>query len=96
YFFLLAEAMQQAGEGQGLPAEDAAALARQTLIGAGRLVEAEATELAELRARVTSKGGTTAAALESFEASEFRTLVDRAMAAAATRSRELAGAGPAH
>lgn len=96
YFFLLAEAMQQAGEGQGLPAEDAAALARQTLIGAGRLVEAEATELAELRARVTSKGGTTAAALESFEASEFRTLVDRAMAAAATRSRELAGAGSAN
>lgn len=89
YFFLLAESMQQAATALGLPGEVAAVLARQTLVGAGRLVEADATELAVLRERVTSKGGTTAAALESFHAAGFASIVAHAVEAATRRSLEL-------
>ncbi|TAM10111.1 MAG: pyrroline-5-carboxylate reductase [Nevskiaceae bacterium] len=89
YFFLLAECMQQAATALGLPAATAAALARQTLVGAGQLVAADPAELATLRERVTSKGGTTAAALEAFRADGFAVLVAHAIEAAAQRSFEL-------
>jgi pyrroline-5-carboxylate reductase len=89
YLFLLAEAMQAAGVAQGLPAETARALATQTLFGAGRML-VESSEPAEvLRARVTSPGGTTQAAIETFEAGGLRELVDRAITAATERGRQL-------
>lgn len=92
YAFLLAEAMQAAGEAQGLPAVTARRLAAQTLLGAARML-VESGETAEvLRTRVTSPGGTTQAAIETFEAGGFRALVDRAIAAATARGRELSKA----
>jgi pyrroline-5-carboxylate reductase len=92
YVFLLAEAMQAAGEAQGLPTEAARALAVQTLAGAAQMLAESAEPAAVLRQRVTSPGGTTQAALESFEAGGFRALVASAIAAATRRGRELSAA----
>lgn len=90
YFFRLAELMAEAGIAQGLDPEVARRLSAQTLAGAGQLVAAEKSpDLARMRAEVTSKGGTTEAALNSFAAQGFDRLVADAMAAAARRSREL-------
>lgn len=92
YFFLLVEAMEKAAVAQGLPQESARALAVQTCLGAGRML-AEGNEPASiLRERVTSPGGTTQAALDTFMAGDFAGLVDRAMQAAARRGRELSDA----
>ncbi len=67
------------------------ALAAQTLAGAGQMVAAEAApDLARMRAAVTSKGGTTAAALARLDALGLADTVAAAMQAAATRSHELA------
>ena len=94
YVFLLAEAMQAAGEAQGLAPDTARRLVIQTLLGASRMLDQSSEEAAVLRQRVTSPGGTTQAAVESFEADGFRTLVDRAIAAATRRGRELAADNP--
>ncbi|HEX5755930.1 MAG TPA: pyrroline-5-carboxylate reductase [Arenimonas sp.] len=92
YVFLLAEAMQAAGEAQGLDAETARRLALQTIFGAARML-VEAGEAADtLRRRVTSPGGTTQAAIEHFEAGDFRALVAGAIAAATERGRTLSAA----
>jgi pyrroline-5-carboxylate reductase len=92
YVFLLAEAMQQAGEAQGLDPAAARVLAAQTLLGAARMLT-EGEESADvLRARVTSPGGTTQAAIETFEAGGFRALVARAIAAATQRGQQLSAA----
>jgi len=90
YFFLLAESMLQAGIELGLSPEAAHTLAVETLYGAGRLAHAGDGDLARLRAEVTSKGGTTAAAVRIFETADFRSLVARALTAATERGRELA------
>jgi len=90
YFFLLAEALADAGARLGLPAETAQQLAEQTCAGAGAMLRIPETHAAELRRRVTSPGGTTQAALEAFEAGGFRELVYRAAQAAERRGRELA------
>ncbi|HMA12935.1 MAG TPA: pyrroline-5-carboxylate reductase [Steroidobacteraceae bacterium] len=91
YFFRLAELMAEAGVALGLDAEVARRLAAQTLAGAGQLVAAEKSpDLARMRAEVTSKGGTTEAALNTFAERGFDQLVAAAMAAAERRSRELA------
>lgn len=64
YFYLMVEALTNAGIKQGLTSEQAAMLARQTLIGAGEMMRIAAdTDASTLRAHVTSPGGTTAAAL---------------------------------
>jgi pyrroline-5-carboxylate reductase len=90
YFFLLIEAIEDAGASLGLPRDTARRLAVQTALGAGRMA-AECGELpAQLREQVTSKGGTTAAALAVFDAADFRGLVQRAITAAGRRSAELA------
>jgi pyrroline-5-carboxylate reductase len=90
--FLLAEALQAAGVKQGLSADTARQLANQTLLGAARML----TELDEsavvLRRKVTSPGGTTQAAIETFEQGGLRELVDRAVTAATSRGRELSAA----
>ena len=90
YFFLLAELMMQAGVNLGLTPEAARTLAVETLHGAGRLAHASDGDLARLRAEVTSKGGTTAAAVTAFEAADLREIVARALTAATERGRELA------
>ncbi len=92
YVFLLAEAMTAAGIRQGLAPEAAQALVTQTLLGAATMLS-QLDEPAEvLRARVTSPGGTTQAAIETFEAGGFRALVDSAIAAATERGRQLSAA----
>lgn len=92
YVFLLAEAMQAAGEAQGLDADTARALALQTIFGAARMLVESGEPAAVLRQRVTSPGGTTQAALDAFEAGGFRELVAVAIAAAAERGRALSTA----
>ena len=92
YVFLLAEAMQAAGEAQGLPPDSARKLALQTILGAARMLTESGEAAAVLRQRVTSPNGTTQAALETFEAGGFRDLVNAAVAAATRRGRELSAA----
>lgn len=92
YVFLLAEAMQAAGVAQGLSPEASRLLTNQTLLGAARMLS-ETTEAADvLRQRVTSPGGTTQAAIESFETQGFRSIVSSAIEAATQRGRELSAA----
>jgi pyrroline-5-carboxylate reductase len=89
YVYLLAEAMTEAGIAAGLPEDVAAALATQTVSGAGKLLGASPEPPATLRRNVTSAGGTTQAALEIFEAGGFRELVTKAVLAATKRGEEL-------
>jgi pyrroline-5-carboxylate reductase len=90
YFFLLAEALVSAGVELGLPIDTARRLSIATLHGAGLLAQGSDGDLVRLRAEVTSKGGTTEAALRTLQAADFNELISRAVAAAARRSRELA------
>jgi pyrroline-5-carboxylate reductase len=92
YVFLLAESLARAGEKAGLPAELAARLARATVAGSGELLHRSASAAAVLRQNVTSPGGTTAAALDVLMAPEgLDPLMERAVAAATKRGRELGG-----
>jgi pyrroline-5-carboxylate reductase len=92
YVFLLAEALAEAGVAAGLPSPLAARLARETVAGAGELLHRAELDAAGLRRNVTSPGGTTAAALEVLMGREgLAALLTKAVAAATTRSRELAG-----
>jgi len=90
YFFLLTEAMADAGTALGLPRDTARLLALETALGAARMSVESADDVAELRRRVTSPGGTTEAALAVLQNGGFGSLVDRAVRAACERSRELA------
>jgi len=89
YFFLLAEQLAQAAIDLGLAPETALLLARETLHGSGALARGETT-LAQERAAVTSRGGTTEAALRTLDSGGFGALVGSALRAAAARSAELA------
>jgi pyrroline-5-carboxylate reductase len=90
YFFLLAELMMQAATELGLDADAARRLAVATLHGAGRLAHSSDGDLARLRAEVTSKGGTTEAALKVMNAADLAAIVARALDAATRRGHELA------
>jgi len=90
YFFLFMEAMRNAACGLGLEPGVADKLTGQTALGAAELARASECGLAELRAQVTSPGGTTEAAIARFEQGGLRQLVDEAIVAAAERARELA------
>jgi pyrroline-5-carboxylate reductase len=92
YFFLLTEALIDAGVERGLPRQVAVELAAGTARGAGAMLAAGQDGPAELRAAVTSPGGTTAAALRRLEGGGLRSAVADAVEAAATRSRQLAAA----
>ena len=92
YLFLLAEAMHAAAVERGLDDALAETLVRQTLLGSAELLAGGDVDAATLRARVTSPGGTTQAAVEVLEAQGVRAAVGEAIAAAARRSVELAGA----
>ena len=92
YFFLVAEALREAGTALGLDARTSALLAQQTLAGAGRMAAAGGKDVTELRANVTSKGGTTEAAIAHLERNGLRALFAGALKAAAERGRELGDA----
>jgi pyrroline-5-carboxylate reductase len=93
YFFLLAEALEEAARALGLPADSAAALARRTLSGAGAVIAADDRGAVALRKAVTSPGGTTEAALKVLDGEEkiVRKLIKDAAAAAFRRAQELTG-----
>jgi len=92
YVFLLTEALARAGVASGLPPLLAGKLARETVAGSGELMHRSALDAAALRENVTSPGGTTAAALAVLMAEDgLAPLMAKAIAAAAKRSRELAG-----
>ena len=90
YFFLLIEAMTDAGVKLGLPRDVAKQLAEQTALGAAHMAVASDVDAAELRRRVTSPAGTTEAAIKSFQADGFAATVEKALSAAAHRSAEMA------
>lgn len=93
YVFLLAEVMAAAGVKAGLSADLADRLARATVSGSGELLRQSDDSSAQLRINVTSPGGTTAAALAVLmdAATGFGPLMDKGVAAATQRGRELAG-----
>lgn len=92
YFFLLAELMTDAAVNLGLDRASALELSIQTLYGSGLMARASDGDLARLRAEVTSKGGTTEAAVRTFDAANLRGIVAAAVNAAADRGREMAQA----
>ena len=91
YVFLLAEAMEHAAVSAGLDDVTAGLLVRQTILGAGTLLAESAEAPAELRAAVTSPGGTTEAALEVMMDRDWPAIVGDAIAAARDRGAELGG-----
>lgn len=91
YVFALTECMAEAGVNAGLPQELAHQLARETVSGAGELLNQSSESASELRKNVTSPGGTTAEALEILLAKGgLKELLIKAVAAAKRKSRELA------
>ncbi|HEX3913194.1 MAG TPA: pyrroline-5-carboxylate reductase [Steroidobacteraceae bacterium] len=90
YFFLFMEALEAAAHERGLPTEVAHRLTLETAFGAAQMARQSSDSLALLREQVTSKGGTTAAALEVLNGAGLRAIVAHAVAAADRRSAELA------
>ena len=94
YVFLLAELLERAAIEQGIPAELARALARQTVAGSGALLAASTEDAAILRRNVTSPAGTTERALAVLmQEAAWPAAMSRAIEAATERSRELARGG---
>jgi len=89
YVFFFLEAMRDAGARMGLAPEVAQQLAIGTFIGAATLAQRASEPLQTLRERVTSKGGTTYAAITSMESSDMKALFEKALKAAQTRAAEL-------
>ena len=92
YVFYLLEALTAGGVGLGLPEATARQLALGTVAGAAALAEGSPLSAAQLREQVTSKGGTTAAALDVLRARDVAGAFDAALQAAARRAAELADA----
>jgi len=90
YFFLFMEAMTEAGIKLGLDEASARALTLQTGLGACRMAVEGDVDLPELRQRVTSPGGTTERAVQSFQHADLHGIVEKAMQAALDRAREMA------
>ncbi|WP_305092523.1 pyrroline-5-carboxylate reductase [Prescottella sp. R16] len=89
YFFLVAEAMIDAGVSLGLTRATASELVAQTMVGSAAMLTESGESAHELRAAVTSPGGTTAAAVRGLEQGGLRTAFYDALAAARDRSAEL-------
>ena len=87
--FLIAEAMVDAGVAAGLPRDLSTTLAYQTLVGSARLLAEGDVSPADLRAAVTSPGGTTAAGVQVLERNAVRAAVIDAVLAARDRATEL-------
>ncbi len=89
YYFLLMEAMEKAAEELGLDKHTARLLVQQTALGAAKIALESSESPEQLRKRVTSPGGTTQRAIETFEQGGFTELVSKAMHAARDRSIEM-------
>ncbi len=89
YVFYFMEGLEEAAIAQGLSAAQARQLALATFAGAAKLAAQSAEDVATLRARVTSKGGTTERAIHTMEAAGLKQIIVAAVRAAAQRSREL-------
>jgi pyrroline-5-carboxylate reductase len=89
YVFLVAEALIDGGVAAGLPRDVSETLAIQTLVGAAKLLAESGDSAEQLRAAVTSPGGTTAAGLRALERSATRSALIEAVLAATQRSKEL-------
>lgn len=93
YFFLVAEAMIQAGVSQGLEPEQARQLVLQTALGASSMMQQSDEQPATLRARVTSPGGTTERAVQELQNGQLEPLFQQAINAAVERGQQLAAVG---
>ncbi len=91
YFFYVVECLIRAAVEEGMMEDQATRLAAQTMYGAGKLLMESGDSPGVLRERVTSKGGTTAAALAAFQEHGLAAVLARGVKAAAARSRELGG-----
>jgi pyrroline-5-carboxylate reductase len=89
YFYLMVEAMIEAGKKAGLGSEIAEKAVKQTIIGAAKMLKMTGRSPEELRGMVTSPGGTTEAALRVFEEFDFKNMVWQAIDAAIIRAKEL-------
>jgi pyrroline-5-carboxylate reductase len=89
YFFYLVEQLIAAGTSLGLTPADAEVLARTTALGAARMLVELTDSPQQLRANVTSPGGTTQAALAHLDECNWPAITRQAIEAAARRSREL-------
>jgi len=90
YFFLFMEAMEQHAQHLGFSAEESRMLVQQTALGATQMVAHNSVSISNLRANVTSKGGTTHAAIEQFKEDGIKEMVENAMNAAIARAEEMA------
>jgi pyrroline-5-carboxylate reductase len=89
YVFYFIEAVENAAREMGFSPEQARSLTVQTFVGAAKLAEQSTDPIATLRERVTSKGGTTAAALDAFNVGQAAAAIRSGVLAANTRGREL-------
>ncbi len=89
YFFYMVECLVNAAVELGMSEAQAATFAQQTLLGSGRLLVESGESAAQLRMKVTSKGGTTEAALKRFQEGGFKALIGAGVEAAFQRAREL-------
>ncbi|TPH16738.1 pyrroline-5-carboxylate reductase [Litorilituus lipolyticus] len=90
YFFLFMEAMQKQAQEFGFTEQESRLLVQQTALGAAQMVEHNPIPISQLRENVTSKGGTTFAALETFRQQGLEQIVANSMQAALTRAQEMA------
>ena len=90
YFFLFMEAMEKQAQVLGFSVEESRMLVQQTALGAAQMVEHNSAKISTLRENVTSKGGTTFAALEQFKKDGIEQMVTNAMNAAIARAEEMA------
>lgn len=85
----MVEHLISSAQSLGLSQEQATKLATQTCLGAGKMLVESSDDPSQLRKNVTSPNGTTHAALQTFEASGFKEIVDKSVKAAADRAAEL-------
>lgn len=90
YFFLIMEAMEQAAIELGLTQDTAHLLTLQTAFGAAKMALESTEDIAQLRARVTSPGGTTERAISVLQHAQIKRIFAQALTAAQQRSQELA------
>ncbi len=89
YLFYLAESMQLAAVSQGFDPAIAAIITRSTLLGAATMLSQSSEDATTLRHRVTSKGGTTEAAIKTFDSLSVSQSIEKGIAAATARGQEL-------
>jgi pyrroline-5-carboxylate reductase len=89
YFFYITELLEKAAEDLGFSHEIASLLAKQTLLGSADLAQTSQSSVEELRHAVTSKGGTTEAAIDSFQKENLETIIHKGIFVAFKRTKKL-------